>query len=265
MLHSHWTTVFPNGITGVNILNGEFVWICRLRWNQPFSSLVVNSRCCQIYLVSWGGGSRCSKLWKVDSIWKRFSCNQCIFKTSSQAERKKGEQQQQQYGPSCAILTSSESHTHTECLTACEPWREEHSRAGQCSCRTAARPPPPQLWIYAQKPELDESCGRQVCAFGSEHHNVSKPSKRKGKLHTRTQTHTFLHTHSQSPSFCKNKENIRCCLFSMFYCWAMLGRSFVQSTKYTYNSCILFFYNFQRDVVDSAHCKRQLQPTFICK
>lgn len=43
----------------------------------------------------------------------------------------------------------------------------------------------------------------------------------------------------------------------------MLGRSFVQSTKYTYNSCILFFYNFQRDVVDSAHCKRQLQQNLF--
>lgn len=168
------------------------------------------------------------------------------------------------------------AYTHTECLTVCEPWRQEHFRAGQCSRRTqlpvwgilpccAERPPPLQLWIYAQKPELDESCGRQVCAFGSEHNYVSKPSKREGKLRTRTQKHTFLHTHSQSPSFYKNKENIRCCLFSMFYCWAMLGRSFVQSTKYTYNSCILFFYNFQRDVVDSAHCKRQLQQTFICK
>lgn len=66
--------------------------------------------------------------------------------------------------------------------------------------------------------ELGDSCARQICAFGSEHNYVSEPSERGGKMHTRTQTHTFLHTHSQSPSFYKNKANIRCCLFSMFYC-----------------------------------------------
>lgn len=142
--------------------------------------------------------------------------------------------------------THTHSGIHAESLTVCEPWRQEHFRAGPCSggarpplwvIRGAARPPPRQPWIYARKRELDDSW--QICAFGSEHNYVSEPSKREGKMHTRTQTHTFLHTHPQSPSFYKNKANIRCCLFSMFYCWAMLGRSFVQSTSIL---IILVFY-----------------------
>lgn len=204
-----------------------------------------------------------------------FFCNQCFFKTSSKAERTKANSSSSPIHRVPFEHHRSRIHTQNALQSVNHEDRntsEQDSALARPSRRfqayfhvCAERPPPLQPWIYAQKPELNESCGRQVCAFGSEHNYVSKPSKREGKLHTRTQTHTFLHTHSQSPSFYKNKENIRCCLFSMFYCWAMLGHSFVQSTKYTYNSCILFFYNFQRDVVDSAHCKRQLQQTFICK
>lgn len=284
----HWATVFPS----VKVVTGNrckystvnlFGFVDCLRWTQPLSSLVVNSRCCQIYLVSWGGGGRCSKVWRVDSVLKLFLfyCNPCFFKTLKvKKERTKVNSSstihrmpfQHQWNHT-HTHTPAYTHTHTQCLTVCEPWRQEHFGAGPCGRRTrppvwvillhcAVRPPSPQLWIYAQK---RVALHAQICAFGSEHNYVSTPSKREGKMHTRTQTHTFLHTHSRSPSFYKNRENIRCCLFSMFYCWAMLGRSFVQSTKYTYNSCILFFYNFQRDVVDPAHCKRQLQQMFICK
>lgn len=59
---------------------------------------------------------------------------------------------------------------------------------------------------------------------------------------THSNAHTFAHTHTHTlavTAALQNMGNIRCCLFSMFYCWAMLERSFVQSTSIL---IILVFY-----------------------
>lgn len=141
--------------------------------------------------------------------------------------------------------TNTDTDTNTECLTVREPWRQKPF---------SSKVQPQDLAISLSRVLYPKSkparcsdgfylhtgtqwCQRQICAFGSQHSHASRPSG--GRTDAHTHPNTPIHTRSRSPSQYNNMENIRCCLFSMFYCWAMLGRSFVQSTSIL---IILVFY-----------------------
>lgn len=167
------------------------------------------------------------------------------------------------------------TQTDTECLTVCGPCKPFISFS-------AVTGPSHQSELYENnlpstavgfnknwssminvKGRLDT----KICAFRSRRSHASRPSGA-GKVHAQ---HTFIRahicTHRHARSHRRSTEYGE---YQMLFVQHVLLLSnvrtfFCTKYKYTYNSCILFFYDFQRDVVDLAHCKRQLQRIFICK
>lgn len=192
---------------------------------------VVNTQCCRIYLVSWCGGKRRSKTWRV----KRRN-DYSFFQHGAVCQDLQNSRQRTNMNSSvknlCVIVT--ETHTHTGIHTQNALQSVNHEDSNTLGWYSAITGPSHRFqesershcsrgFILSKRASMIHVRGRSV-PFG--HSIIMLPGLQGGRTDAHTNqnthyTHILAHTVSWSPPV--YKDNIRCCLFNMFYCWAMLG------------------------------------------